>query len=136
MLVSAKEWTVSIPTEKTVKIRACLNRKEIIMNCHEVNSAPYFGTVEGYTKKTLWKLYHLAPPIAYFSIQVLEESADTILDSLMFSKNNEAEKRSGEMQLPTLIRKIGHISFGYPRITCELKYGFGCDCIVKVYISD
>ena len=103
---------------------------------HETSSVPYFETVEGYTETTLWKLYHLAPPIAWFSMQVLRESADTILDSLEFSKNNAEEKKPNEMRLRLLIRKIWRMSGGYPRITCEFRYGFGCDFIVKVYISD
>ena len=99
----------------------------------------YFETVEGYCRTTLWKLYQTAPPIACFSIQVVNESSNTILDSLEFSKNREAnpeETKCGEMRLRNLIGRVGRHSAGFPRILCEFRYGFGCEYAVKVYVPN
>ncbi len=91
-------------------------------------------------RKTIWQIYHLAPTASWFSLQILDRSAGTVLHSLEFPKNDEERRIDGERRLYQL---IGDIYARYQlenyaalsQITCEFRYGFGCDYAIKMYVN-
>lgn len=87
--------------------------------------------------KTIWKLHDIAPSNARFTVQVLREVSNEVLDTVSFRKDDAGEKESGEAKLRALIRKIYHVhgrNYPYPRITSEFTYGFGIVYAVRVYV--
>ena len=92
-------------------------------------------------RKIIWDTYRLAPSIAWFSLQVLSRFTKDVLEVLEFSKLNEEERQRGEQSLYRLIGQI-YKKYrldqyaSYPRITCDFRNGFGCDCIIRIYVND
>ena len=81
-------------------------------------------------RKTIWQIYHLAPTASWFSLQILDRSAGTVLHSLEFPKNDEERRIDGERRLYQL-ENYAALS----QITCEFRYGFGCDYAIKMYVN-
>lgn len=92
-------------------------------------------------RDTVWQVYHLAPITSWFSLQVLSASTGAVLKSLEFSKCSQEQRPAGEKQLYRLIENIQaryqlKDYSAVSKITCEFRYGFGCDCTIKLYIND
>ena len=92
-------------------------------------------------RKTIWQIYRLAPTASWFSLQILDGPAGTVLHSLEFPKNNEARRLDGERRLYRLIEDIYsryHLEnyAALSQITCEFRYGFGCDYVIKMYVNN
>lgn len=92
-------------------------------------------------RKTIWEIYHLAPVTSWFSLQVLSGSISEVLGSLEFSKCDEEQRQAGERQLYRLIEDIQaryHLEHyaAVSKITCEFRYGFGCDYTIRLYVND
>ena len=92
-------------------------------------------------RKTIWQIYHLAPITSWFSLQILSNSTGTVLELLEFSKCDEEQRQAGEKQLYRLIEDIQtryHLECysAISKITCEFRYGFGCDYTIRLYVND
>lgn len=92
-------------------------------------------------RKTIWQVYRLAPIASWFSLQILSDSTGAVLESLDFSKCDEEQRQAGEKQLYRLIENIQaryHLEYysAVSKITCEFRYGFGCDYTIKLYVND
>lgn len=92
-------------------------------------------------RKTIWQIYHLTPRTSWFSLQVLSGSTGAVLESLDFSKCDEEQRQAGERQLYRLIEDIQaryHMEYyaTVSKITCEFRYGFGCDYTIRLYVND
>lgn len=82
------------------------------------------------------KLYYVvAPSTAWFSLKIVDATSKNVLAELAFSKNNDAERRSGEERLESLLEKLNDED-PFATTTCEIKSGFGNDYTVQVYVSD
>ena len=82
------------------------------------------------------KLYYIvAPSVAWFSLKIVDETSKKIYDELAFSKNNDADRKSGEERLESLLEKLDD-NYRFATTTCEIKSGFGNDYIVKVYVNN
>lgn len=82
------------------------------------------------------KLYYVvAPAIAYFSLKIVDGISENTLDELTFSKNNDAERKSGEERLEYLLKTLD-AKDPFATIACEIKSGFGNDYIIRVYVDN
>lgn len=82
------------------------------------------------------KLYYMvAPSIALFSLKIVDECSKKVLDELTFSKNNDAERKSGEERLESMLIKLDDKN-PFATTTCEIKSGFGNDYTVCAYVND
>lgn len=82
------------------------------------------------------KLYYVvAPATAYFSLKIVDGMSENILDELAFSKNDDAERTSGEERLECLLKVLDEKA-PLATISCEIKSGLGNDYMIRVYVGD
>lgn len=82
------------------------------------------------------KLYYIvAPSVAWFSLKIMDATSKNVLAELAFSKNNDAERQSGEERLENLLEKLNDKA-PFATTTCEINSGFGNDYIVQVHVND
>lgn len=88
-------------------------------------------------KKTIWKMYTVTPPIARFTLQIVDEASNTLYDSVSFLKDEETEKKANEQKLRETMHQVFRLhgpGYPFPRITCEFTYGFSVSYTVKVHL--
>lgn len=84
------------------------------------------------SSSTVWALYRLLPDYVIFGIEVIRECDNTVIESLEFCKNDEQEKKLGQKQMYSLLRRCA--KYEYYSINFKWRWGLGSDAIIQIVL--